>query len=133
MHLPTLNAFLNSTSVVLLVLGYVFIKKKNITAHRLCMLLAVLTSMAFLVSYLYYHYHAGSKRFEGIGWVRPVYFSVLITHTVLAASIVPLVIASLWRAWGKNFEAHKRIARWTWPIWMYVSVTGVVIYLMLYR
>ncbi|MCG3205115.1 MAG: hypothetical protein KCHDKBKB_01832 [Elusimicrobia bacterium] len=133
MHLPTFNAVLNLTSTLLLTLGFVFIKKKNVTAHRICMGLAFMTSTLFLVSYLYYHYNAGSKPFLGMGWVRPVYFSILLTHTLLAMAIVPLVLVTLRHALKGNFPAHQKWARWTWPIWMYVSVTGVVIYWMLYR
>lgn len=133
MHLPTLNAGLNLTSATLLTLGFIFIKKKNITAHRICMGAAFLTSILFLISYLYYHYHAGSKHFEGTGWVRPVYFSILLSHTILAVAIVPLILLTLRQAFKRNFSAHAQMARWTWPLWMYVSVTGVVIYWMLYR
>jgi putative membrane protein len=132
-YLPTLNAILNSTSAVLLLAGFVFIKRKNITAHKICMGMAFLTSVLFLTSYLYHHYHAGSTKFLGIGWIRIVYFSILISHTILAVVIVPLILVSLFRAWSGRYEAHKRIARLTWPLWMYVSVTGVVIYWMLYR
>lgn len=131
--LPAVNATLNFTSAALLAAGYYFIKKKNIAAHRLSMGLAFLTSTVFLACYLYYHYHAGSKRFEGTGWIRPVYFSILISHTILATAIVPLILVTLWKAWRADFEAHRRIARWTWPLWMYVSVTGVAIYWMLYQ
>lgn len=97
------------------------------------MLSAFATSTAFLVSYLYYHYHAGSTPFEGSGWTRPLYFTILVSHTVLAVTIVPLVLTTLYRAWREEFGRHRRIARWTLPIWLYVSVTGVVVYLMLYH
>ena len=131
-HLPTLNAFLNLTSALLLSAGYFFIKRNNINAHRICMGAAFFTSTLFIVSYLYYHYHAGSKHFMGIGFIRTVYFSILISHTILAAAIVPLILTTIYRASRGRFEAHARIARVTWPLWMYVSVTGVVIYGMLY-
>jgi uncharacterized membrane protein YozB (DUF420 family) len=131
--LPGVNASLNGTCAILLSLGYFFIKKKQIAAHRIVMVSAFLVSILFLSSYLYYHFHAGSTRFTGTGWIRPVYFTLLLTHTVLATAIVPMILVTLWRAWRGQFDKHARIARWTWPLWMYVSVTGVVIYLMLYR
>jgi putative membrane protein len=130
--LPTLNAALNATSAVLLSLGYYFIRKKAFAAHKRCMLAAFATSTLFLISYLVYHYHVGSVRFRGDGWIRSVYFTILVTHTILAAAIVPLVLVTLRRAWRARFDKHKRIARWTLPLWLYVSVTGVVIYWMLY-
>ena len=130
---PTLNAALNATSAVLLSVGYRFIRRKQVTPHRICMGAAAITSSLFLVSYLYYHAHVGSVRFQGTGWVRPVYFAILITHTVLAASLVVLVPITLARALKERFDRHRAIARWTLPIWIYVSVTGVVIYLMLYH
>jgi putative membrane protein len=130
--LPTLNAALNATSAVLLSLGYYFIRKKALAAHKRCMLAAFATSTLFLISYLVYHYHVGSVRFSGSGWIRSVYFTILLTHTILAAAIVPLVLVTLRRAWRARFDKHKRIARWTLPLWLYVSVTGVVIYWMLY-
>ncbi|MGH9363507.1 MAG: DUF420 domain-containing protein [Thermoanaerobaculia bacterium] len=131
--LPALNAFLNGTSAVLLSLGYLTIRKKRIAAHRALMVAAVAVSALFLVSYVVYHLQVGSRRFPGTGWVRPVYFSILISHTVLAAAIVPLVLITLARGLRRRHPAHERIARWTLPLWMYVSVTGVVIYFMLYR
>jgi uncharacterized membrane protein YozB (DUF420 family) len=131
--LPTLNACLNGASAFFLSCGYYFIRRRNQIAHRNCMLAALCTSSLFLVFYLIYHYSAGATRFAGQGWIRPVYFGILLTHTVLAAVIVPLVLVTLLRAWKGHFEKHKAIARWTWPIWMYVSVTGVIIYLMLYH
>ena len=131
--LPTLNAALNATSALLLATGYVAIRKKRVAVHRACMLSAIGVSAVFLTSYLYYHYHVGTTRFTGEGWIRPAYFTILISHTILAASIVPLVIVTVYRALKQNFARHRRIARWTWPIWMYVSVTGVVVYLMLYQ
>jgi putative membrane protein len=131
--LPTLNAVLNSLSAAWLTAGYLFIRRHRVGAHRACMLAAVATSLAFLVSYLVYHAQTGSTRFQSQGAVRAVYFFILGTHTVLAAAIVPLVIVTLTRALRGRFPQHRRIARWTWPIWMYVSITGVVIYLMLYH
>ncbi len=131
--LPALNACLNSISTLLLAAGYFFIRRRQIERHRLAMSAAFVTSCLFLVSYLVYHYNAGSVPFTKQGWVRPVYFTILITHIVLAAAIVPLALITLNHAWRKRFDKHRRIARWTWPLWMYVSVTGVVIYLMLYQ
>jgi putative membrane protein len=130
---PALNATLNATSAILLTAGYRFIRRRQITAHKRCMLAAGATSALFLVSYLTYHYYVGSMPFRGRGWVRPLYFTVLISHTILAAAIVPLVLITLFRAWKADFVRHARLARWTWPIWMYVSVTGVIIYVMLYQ
>jgi putative membrane protein len=131
--LPTVNATLNTLSAIFLLCGYWNIRHKRIAAHKACMLSAVVTSSLFLISYLTYHYHIGSKHFEGPGWVRPVYFSILISHTILAAAIVPLVLMTLRRALKGNFQMHARIARRTLPLWVYVSVTGVVVYWMLYR
>lgn len=131
-QLPTLNAALNSLSAVFLFAGYLFIRVKNRDAHRACMLLAFACSMLFLISYLVYHFQVGSVGFKGQGWIRPVYFTILISHTILAAAVVPLALIALVRALRERFDAHRRIARWTFPIWLYVSVTGVVIYLMLY-
>ena len=130
---PTIDAILNATSAILLTLGYVFIRRKNIGAHRFCMISAVVTSTLFLVFYLTYHYYHGTTRFTGQGAARSVYFAILGSHTVLAAVIVPLVLTTLYRALRERFELHKRIARWTLPLWLYVSVTGVVVYWMLYR
>ena len=130
---PTLNAVLNGTSFVLLSAGYGFIRAKQVTRHRLCMGAAVATTSVFLASYLYYHWHVGSVRFQGTGWIRPVYFTILISHTLLAASLVVLVPITLARALRERFDRHRAIARWTLPIWLYVSVTGVVIYWMLYH
>jgi putative membrane protein len=131
--LPALNATLNATSAILLTAGYRFIRRRQITAHKRCMLAACTTSALFLMSYLTYHYYVGSMPFRGQGWVRPLYFAILISHTILAAAILPLVLITLFRAWKANFVRHARLARWTWPIWMYVSVTGVIIYMMLYQ
>lgn len=131
--LPHLNALLNATSGVLLLLGFYFIRRRRVTAHLRCMTAAVVTSVLFLVSYLIYHAQHGSTRFTGRGPVRPVYFFVLLTHTVLAAAVVPFVIVTLRRAWRGDFGRHQRLARWTLPLWLYVSATGVVVYLMLYH
>jgi uncharacterized membrane protein YozB (DUF420 family) len=131
--LPTLNAALNTTSAILILCGYFFIRRRQITAHRTCMIAAVTCSVCFLVSYVIYHAQAGSTRFQGEGPVRAVYFTILLTHTVLAIAIVPLVAVTLRRALAGRFEQHRRIARITLPIWLYVSVTGVVIYFMLYH
>ena len=130
---PAINATLNGTSAVLLVTAHNMIKRGRIATHRALMLAAVATSTLFLISYLYYHWHVGSMHFQGHGWSRPVYFAILTSHTILAAAIVPLVIITLIRALGGQFDRHRAIARWTYPIWLYVSVTGVVIYLMLYH
>ena len=131
--LPALNAVLNATSAVLLASGYRFIRQRQIIAHKRCMLAACGTSALFLLSYLTYHYHVGSMPFRGQGWVRPLYFTILISHTILAVVIVPLVLLTLFRAWKADFARHVRIARWTLPIWFYVSLTGVIIYVMLYQ
>lgn len=131
--LPALNATLNSIATLLLLFGYYFIKRREINRHKLCMGLAFVTSCAFLASYLVYHYYAGSVPFEKEGWIRPVYFAILISHIILAAAVPPLALMTLYRAWKEQFDKHRKIARWTWPIWMYVSVTGVVIYVMLYE
>ena len=131
--LPALNAALNATSAILLTSGYRFIRRRQITAHTRCMLAAGATSALFLLSYLTYHYYVGSMPFRGHGWVRPLYFTILLSHTILAAAIVPLAIMTLFRAWKADFRKHARLARWTLPIWLYVSVTGVIIYVMLYQ
>ena len=131
--LPALNACLNSISTILLGAGYYFIRRREIARHRMSMIAAFVCSCLFLTSYLIYHYHVGSIPFTGQGWIRPVYFTILITHIVLAATIPPLALITLYRAWRGQFDRHKRIARWTWPLWMYVSVTGGVIYVMLYQ
>ena len=131
--LPHLNAILNSTSALLLLSGFGFICRGNVRAHRTCQVTAVVTSALFLVSYLTYHYYHGSTRFTGQGIVRPIYFIILITHTILAVVIVPLILITLYRAARGDFDRHRRIARWTLPLWLYVSVTGVIVYLMLYQ
>lgn len=132
-QLPTVNAALNSLSAVCLFAGYLFIKSRNRNAHRACMLAACASSTLFLISYLVYHYQVGSVPFKGAGAVRVVYFAILISHTILAAAVVPLALITLIRALRERFDAHRKIARWTFPIWLYVSVTGVIVYAMLYR
>lgn len=132
-YLPTLNACLNATSALLLLLGFYFIRQRNIQAHRACMGGAFLVSVLFLVSYLIYHYHAGTTRFTGQGMVRLTYFTILSSHTVLAALVPFLAVITLLRALHGQYEKHRHIARWTLPIWLYVSVTGVIVYLMLYH
>jgi putative membrane protein len=132
-NLPTVNAILNATSALLLASGYHFIRQRQIIAHKRCMLAACITSTLFLLSYLTYHYHVGSMQFQGQGWVRLLYFTILISHTILAVAIVPLVLVTVLRAWQADFQRHVRIARLTLPIWFYVSLTGVVIYMMLYQ
>jgi uncharacterized membrane protein YozB (DUF420 family) len=135
---PALNATLNGASAILVTLGYVMIRAKRILAHKVCMISATVTSAIFLVSYVMYHYHLyvtgqGPVHFPGTGAPRYAYLTMLTTHTILAIIIVPLVIMSLVRALRSNFPAHKRIARWTLPLWAYVSVTGVLIYVVLYQ
>ena len=132
-YLPHLNACLNGTSAVLLFTGYTFIRKRNVTAHRACQIAALVMSVLFLVSYLTYHYYHGTTRFLGTGLVRPIYFTVLTSHTILAIVIVPLVALTFYRALRGDFVRHRRIARITLPIWLYVSITGVIVYLMLYQ
>jgi len=132
-QLPALNATLNGITFCLLIVGFIFIKNKKITGHRTCMGLAIVCSVVFLCSYLTYHWHAGMTKFLGVGWIRPTYFTILISHTILAVVILPLVSITVFRAVKKQFEKHKRIARWTFPIWLYVSITGVIIYLILYH
>jgi putative membrane protein len=130
---PTLNAILNATSAVLLACGYAMIRRRRISAHRACMLAAFACSTVFLVSYVLYHLRVGVVHFTGQGWIRPVYFTLLGTHTVLAIAIVPLALITLSRALSARYDRHRRIARWTLPLWFYVSVTGVIIYFLLYH
>jgi uncharacterized membrane protein YozB (DUF420 family) len=132
-QLPHLNATLNLASAVLLLLGYRHIRRRQISAHRRCMLSACVVSSLFLISYLVYHYQVGSRPFLGHGWIRPAYFALLLSHTVLAAAIVPLVLVTLIRALRGQDQRHRRIARWTFPLWLYVSVTGVLVYWLLYH
>ncbi|HEY0079720.1 MAG TPA: DUF420 domain-containing protein [Pyrinomonadaceae bacterium] len=131
--LPHINALLNATSALLLLAGFFFILRRRVRAHLTCMIGALAVSALFLVSYLFYHYNHGSTRFTGQGFIRPVYFVILISHTILAALIVPLIIVTVRRALRGDFGRHMRLARWTFPLWLYVSATGVVVYLMLYQ
>lgn len=131
--LPALNALLNTASAVLLVTGYRLIRQGRREAHRKAMTAALAVSALFLASYLVYHAQAGSVKFTKTGWVRPVYFTILISHTVLAACVAPMALVTVWRAWKGRFERHRRLARITLPLWLYVSVTGVIVYLMLYH
>ena len=132
-ELPALNATLNTIATLLLLVGLYFIKRREIERHRLTMTLAFAVSCLFLASYLVYHFQVGSVPFTKQGWIRPVYFAILISHIVLAAAVPVLAGITLFHAWRRRFDRHRRIARWTWPIWMYVSVTGVLIYVMLYE
>ena len=131
--LPTVNALLNTVSAVLLTAGFVFIRRRNVAAHRACMLGAFAVSVLFLVCYVVYHAYAGSRPFTGHGWIRPVYFVLLVSHIVLAALIVPLALTTIYRGLSAQLDRHKRLARRTLPIWLYVSITGVIVYLLLYR
>jgi putative membrane protein len=131
--LPAVNASLNALSATCLAAGYIFIKRGRPVAHRNCMIGALTASVLFLGCYLYYHFHAGRTVFKDPAWFRPIYLTILLTHTILAVAIVPMVIITVTRAARARFEQHKRIARWTWPIWMYVSTTGVLIYFLLYQ
>ena len=131
--LPHLNAILNGTSAVFLLTGYMFIRLGHETAHKRCMISALICSAAFLTSYVIYHANAGSRPFPGMGFVRVAYFAILITHVVLAVTILPLALMTASRGLRSQFDRHVRIARWTLPLWLYVSITGVIIYLMLYQ
>ncbi len=131
--LPTLNASLNGTCALLLLVGYGLIQKGRIKAHSIFMRLAFVTSILFLIGYLSYHAYHGTTRFPGTGWSRPLYFLLLISHTLCAALTIPLVLRTLYLATHDRFREHKQIAQWTFPVWLYVSVTGVVVYWMLYR
>lgn len=132
-NLPALNATLNGIATILLVTGYIFIRRGNMRIHKRIMISAFIVSALFLVSYLVYHAEAGSRPFTGTGIIRPVYFTILISHIILAAGIVPLVVITLMRGLRARYNKHKQIARWTLPIWLYVSITGVIIYFMLYH
>ena len=131
--LPHLNALLNGTSAVFLITGYALIRNGHEVAHKRSMIAALICSAAFLTSYVIYHLHTGSRPFPGTGAIRGIYFAILITHVVLAAVILPLVIMTAMRGLRSQFDRHVRIARWTLPLWLYVSVTGVIVYLMLYQ
>lgn len=131
--LPAVNAVLNSISAIFLVTGYVFIRRKKVEAHKACMLAAFSCSVLFLTTYLAHKFLAGPTKFEGQGVIRIVYFAILLTHTVLAALVPFLAVTTLYRAFRQQVEKHRRIARFAFPIWMYVSITGVLVYLMLYQ
>src|SRR5262245_20049182 len=131
--LPHLNATLNASSFILLTTGYYFIRRGRVNAHRYCQLAALTASIVFLISYVIYHQHHGATRFAGQGIARPIYFTILTTHTVLAVVIVPFVVITLRRALRGDFVRHRALARWTLPMWLYVSITGVLVYLMLYH
>ena len=132
-QLPALNAILNTTSTLLLLAGYRFIRRGRISAHRRAMLSAIATSGLFLVSYVIYHYFVGSVPYPRRDWSRPLYFAILIPHIILAPTMLPFIAAAVWHALRGNVEKHRRLVRWVWPVWIFVSLTGVVIYLMLYR
>lgn len=131
--LPTVNAILNSLSAIFLITGHFLIRRNRIALHRTCMVAAFIISILFLTSYVIYHLHAGRTKFPEVGWVKTLYLSILLTHTVLAASVPILAVITLTRAVKQQWERHRKIARWTYPIWLYVSVTGVIIYWMLYH
>ena len=131
--LPGINASFNVTSTVLLITGYRFIRRRQIDAHRRCMLAAFTSTTLFLVGYLTLHYHIGATPFGHSGWVRATYLTILTTHTILAIINLPMAIVTLLRAWREDFVRHRALARWTLPIWLYVSVTGVIVYVMLYH
>lgn len=131
--LPSVNASLNALSGVLLLIGWRLILQKRIEAHRRAMLAACTTSTLFLISYLVYHANAGATKFAGTGWTRPVYFTILISHTILATAILPLVIVTVWNGLKMRVPRHRRVAKWTLPLWLYVSATGVLVYLFLYH
>ena len=131
--LPTLNACLNTTSALLLIRGYILIRRRDFDAHKKTMLAALCVSAAFLASYLVYHFNVGSVKFQKTGAIRTLYLAILLTHTVLATAVAPMALVTVWRAWKNRLPQHRRLARITLPIWLYVSVTGVVVYLMLYH
>jgi putative membrane protein len=131
--LPAVNAALNGLSATLLTVGFICIKQRRVAAHRTCMLGALASSTLFLICYVTYHTYAGRTVFREPAWFRPIYLTILFTHTVLAVTIVPMVLITARRALAQRFELHKKIARWTWPLWMYVSLTGVLIYYLLYH
>lgn len=130
--IPPLNAVLNGTAAVFLIIGLSFILRGKILAHKFCMLSAFVCSAVFLGFYLYFHFHAGLIRFSGHGWIRPVYFTILISHTILAVVSLPLILVTLTFALRSRFGQHRAIAKWTYPIWLYVAVTGVIVYWLLY-
>jgi uncharacterized membrane protein YozB (DUF420 family) len=130
---PALNASLNGASAAFLLTGRVLIANRRMAAHRVCMIAAVVASALFLACYLFFHFKVGNILFLGQGWARPVYFAILISHVILAMVIVPLAIVTLNRGLRARYDKHRAIARWTWPLWMYVSITGVIVYFMLYQ
>jgi putative membrane protein len=130
---PPLNAGLNAASAILVTAGYLFIRRRQVGGHRACMIAAFVVSITFLVAYVTYHYLAGSRPFPGRGWIRWLYFPLLGTHVLLAAGMVPFVLTTLYRALRGQFVRHARIARFTLPVWLYVSITGVIVYVLLYR
>lgn len=130
---PIIDATMNGISTILLLAGHNFIKRGRLAAHRAFMITALISSSIFLASYLYFHFHVGSVHFQGQGFSRPVYFAVLISHVVLAAAILPLIVITLTYALKQQFDKHQTIARWTYPLWLYVSITGVIVYFMLYH
>ncbi len=130
--IPAIDAALNGSAAVFLIAGFYFITHRKILAHKICMVTAFLCSTAFFALYLYFHYHAGVIRFSGHGWIRPVYFAILVSHTVLATISLPLILITLTLALRDSFARHRRIAQWTFPIWLYVSLTGVVVYYLLF-
>lgn len=132
-QLPTLNACLNTIAAILLIRGWLLIRRREIEAHKKTMIAAFSVSALFLVSYLIYHYNVGSVKFQGTGAIRVIYFAILLTHTILAMVAAPMVLITLYRGWKGRFDRHRAIARYTLPIWLYVSMTGVVVYLMLYH
>lgn len=132
-YLPTLNATLNSISAILLLTGFIFIKRKDKQKHKTVMLAALVTSLMFLTSYLIYHFNVGSVPYPHHDWTRSLYFAILIPHTILATVMTPFIIFAVRQAFKENFNRHKKIVRWVWPIWMFVSVTGVIVYIMLYH
>ncbi len=131
--LPVVNATLNATATVLLLLGYTFIKTRHVKAHVVTMITTLVVSSAFLACYLYYHYHAGHVKFAGTGAIKTFYYTLLFTHVVLAVVNLPMIIMTVIPAAQRKFDKHKRIARWTFPVWLYVSVTGVIVYMMCYQ
>lgn len=132
-YFPRINAILNFSSACFLVLGFIFIKQKNIQKHKICMIAAVCTSVFFLICYLIYHYLHGSTKYPHQGWTRILYFSILISHTILATAIVPFVLRTFWLGLKRVDEKHRKISKITFPLWLYVSITGVIIYWMLYE
>ena len=131
--LPTTNAILNGFCTIFLLLGFIYIKRGDIKTHQKCMVTSLILSALFLISYLIYHSQVGSVPYPHRDWTRPIYFAILIPHIILAAVNVPFIIALVWRAYKGEFDRHRRLARWIWPSWIFVSITGVIIYLMLYK